>query len=133
MRKFKLIDVENRVESLYDVMHYQNRIKVGFNFNESQDENLMRFILMGVHEIAFNAVETRESLEFATIADKNYLSAIVNFVNNEYSVDGVYFKDLIPLEHNILEDSQVIARTLGLPFTVDDRNVFIASNPLRMI
>lgn len=125
MRKFKKIITDVRTESLYDVMTKQRHIRFGFEFNEKEDENLIRNILMGVTMIELKALETQSAIIYARKEDKDYLSSIVNFFNNKYSVDGFFYKDLSGLENSIFEDQSVKVHTLKVPFTEEEKNIFV--------
>ena len=123
MRKFNKIDIGIRKDVLQNVLLGTSRyIKIPVLSIECKNEQLIREILTGIHQIRFDCFENKDgSLNFSENKDHKYLSAISNFYFNEYSVDGVYFEDLSPLERHIFFESlEVNAITLRLPFTNED-------------
>ena len=123
MKKFNKIDIGIRKDRLENVLSGTSRhIKIPISSIDCKNEQLIYEILTGVHhQIRFDCFENKDGfLNFSENEDHKYLSAISNFYFNKYSVDGVYFEDLSPLEHNIFESLEVNAITLRLPFTNED-------------
>ena len=122
MRKFNKIDIGIRKDKLQDILLGTSRhIRIPVLSIECKNEQLVREILTGIHQIRFDCFENKDgSLNFSENKDLEYLSAISNFYFNKYSVDGVYFEDLSPWEHNIFESLEVNTITLRLPFTNED-------------
>lgn len=127
MRKFTRIKTDVVSEDLYSLIFNQKHIRVGFDFNDSEDVELVRDILIGVTRIEFKALQTKTVIVYAREEDKDYMSSIVNFYNNKYSVDGFFYRDLSGLEASIFEDQKVNAYSLKFPFTEEEKELFIGA------
>lgn len=130
MKKFKHINIDKRVFSIAQFLripennYYFNLLK---QLDQSQNEKFLKDALIGFKpEINIFVTGTKSSAFFARDKDIQIVSSLINYQENKYSVDGIFYNDLTGIEQTIFEDQiKLNIFCLAVPFSEDDLNSFL--------
>jgi len=132
MTNFKRIDLRQNTVSLSVFMNNKNTetfqlLKGLIETNNATNEDLIFRILSGVEKIEVKLLDFSDHYEIATKKDLDYISSIANFLDNKYTVKGVYFEDLKGLDYNYLMDSEIHYSGLSPVSTLEEKELFLRS------